>query len=87
MCPSSPPSVWLVSAAQPTGFDLPQLRQALSRQKSRQAIDQSVHRAGRQRGLTVLNWLESQDLTGRMKRLERLEADAREASSRLGGFR
>ncbi|MCC6423663.1 MAG: GTPase domain-containing protein [Phycisphaerales bacterium] len=82
--PSSP-RVWLVSAAQGEGFDLPELRQALSRQKSEQAVNQSVQRAGRQRGLTVLNWLEHQDLPGRLKRLERLEIDAQEqVADRLG---
>lgn len=81
----SPPRVWLVSAAQPQGFDLPELRQTLSRQKTQQAVNQSVQRAGRQRGLTVLNWLESQDLPGRMKRLERLETAAQEqVAERLG---
>jgi len=79
------PRVWLVSAAQPQGFDLPELRQTLSRQKSQQAVTQSVRRAGRQRGLSVLDWLENQDLPGRLKRLERLEADAQEqVADRLG---
>jgi GTP-binding protein EngB required for normal cell division len=79
------PRVWLVSAAQPQGFDLPELRQTLSRQKSQQAVNQSVRRAGRQRGLTVLDWLDHQDLPGRLKRMERLEADAQEQlADRLG---
>lgn len=79
------PRVWLVSAAQPNGFDLPELRQVLSRQKSERTVAQSVRQAGRQRGLSVLNWLENQDLPGRLKRLERLEVDAQEqVADRLG---
>ena len=72
----APPKVWMLSAAEPAAFDLPELRKLLARERSDDAVKESQSLARQQQERSVLAWLDAQDLTGRLQRLERLEEDA-----------
>ena len=72
------PRVWMVSAAQPEAFDLPELKAVLSRQKSAPDVTQSRTLASRQQAMSVLSWVDSLDVASRVQRLARLEEDADE---------
>ena len=81
----SPPRVWRISAAQPEQYDLPALRGLLAQQKPLEDVHQSKQLAFRQQGISVLKWLEGQDLRGRAQRLGRLEEEAEElVAERIG---
>ena len=78
------PKVYLVSAIRGGEFDLPELREKLSREKSGEAVKQSIELAGRQRERSMLRWLESQRLPERARRFQRLEEQAQDlAAARL----
>ena len=81
---AAPPKVYLVSAIRGDEFDLPELREKLSREKTGDAVKQSIELAGRQRERSMLRWLESQRLPERARRLARLEEQAQDlAAARL----
>jgi hypothetical protein len=73
-----PPRVWLLSATQPTAFDLPALRDQLNQQRSDAAIKQGQQLARRQQDRSLGAWLAAQDLPGRAQRLARLQQEAEE---------
>ncbi len=73
-----PPRVWMLSAARPAEFDLPELRGLLAEHKSGEIIRQSQELANRQQDMALMGWLNSQDLTGRSQRLARLAAEGEE---------
>jgi hypothetical protein len=80
-----PPKVWMLSAANPTEFDLPELRKLLSQEKSDGMVKQSQSAAREQKDRSILNWIDEQDLTGRASRLIRLEEEAAELlAARVG---
>lgn len=72
------PRVWMVSAARGGEFELPELREQLSREKSEREVSASRGLASRQQTLSVLAWLEGLNLEARVRRLTRLEEDADE---------
>lgn len=69
---AAPPKVYAIAATQSHAFDLPALRQALSRQRSSGEVDRSHLLAGRQRARTLLGWLAAQRLAERADRAGRL---------------
>jgi hypothetical protein len=80
-----PPRVCMISAIHPDRYDLPQLRDTLTQQKTQQAVRHSLDLAERARGRTLLAWLDDQDLPTRAERLRRLQIEAEELTSqRLG---
>jgi GTP-binding protein EngB required for normal cell division len=80
-----PPRVWMISASEPGGFDLPELRKLLSQEKSDGDVKQSQSLAKQQQDRSILNWLDEQDLSGRLQRLTRLEEEAAELlAARIG---
>jgi hypothetical protein len=74
----SPPSVFLISARQPEQFDLPRLRELLSREKSSDAVESSRGLAQRRQDRSLLGWMDRQRLAERAGQLGRLESDADE---------
>jgi len=81
----APPRVFLLSATNPAKFDLPELSDLLSRQKSEETVAESRQLANRQRQRSMLRWLGNQDLPGRAARLARLDEQASELlGERLG---
>jgi GTP-binding protein EngB required for normal cell division len=81
----TPPAVYMVSAQSPSEFDLPSLREALSKQKTTQIVRDSQQLAGRQQSRTVLAWLDAQQLPQRAARAGRLHEQATElVAERIG---
>jgi hypothetical protein len=81
----SPPQVWAVAAKEPEHFDLPQLRQVLGQQKSSAEVLAARAQARLRQKISVLRWLDEQDLPGRTARLQRLETECDDLiSQRLG---
>ena len=81
-----PPRVYSISATHPDAFDLPALRQALSRERTPQGVRQSQELAGRRQDQSLLTWLDRQQLPLRAQRLAQLQEDAEElAAQRIGG--
>jgi hypothetical protein len=76
---TEPPSVYMVSALEPTEFEFAPLRDLLSKQKSHQAVRDSQQLAGKQQTRTILAWLDAQRLPDRSQRIARLREDAGEA--------
>ncbi len=75
----------MISARQPSAFDLPELSRLLSREKTAELLAESRDLANRRRQGTLLSWLQERDLPGRAQRLERLDHEAAELlSQRLG---
>jgi hypothetical protein len=82
---ATPPNVFLISAIQPQRYDLPRLREMLSRQKPGESVRQSKQLAAARQERTLLSWLDEQALPDRAKRLARLQQDAEElVSARVG---
>ncbi len=80
----TPPRVLLISATQPDSFDLPALREALSRERPAETVQQSRELAQRRQDRSLLGWLVRQRLPERAERLVRLEREAEElATSRI----
>jgi hypothetical protein len=67
-----PPAVFMISAIHPEGYDLPRLRQMLSRQKSGRLGAGVEAAAVRRQDRTLLAWLDGQALPQRVERLARL---------------
>ena len=72
------PRVWMLSAMKPEAFDLPALREVLSRQKSDVAVRSSQQLAVKQQDRSLGVWLAAQDLEGRAERAGRLVTEAEE---------
>lgn len=82
---SSPPDVFLISAINPQRYDLPRLRELVSKQKSQHAVRRSKELAVRQQDRSLVQWLREQRLDEKAARLQRLLADAEEAvAARVG---
>jgi hypothetical protein len=80
-----PPRVFLISAIHPGQFDLPEVKNLLSREKSADVVSESRRLAGRRRMRSMLSWLDRQDLPGRAAGLRRLDEQASELlAQRLG---
>ena len=72
------PRVWMLSAMKPDAFDLPALREVLSRQKTDLAVRSSQQLAVKQQDRSLSAWLATQDLQGRAERAGRLVIEAEE---------
>jgi len=70
--------VFVISARTPEQFDLPKLRERLSKERSDRDIGRSLAQAGQQQSRTLLSWLDRQDLPARAARAGRLADDARQ---------
>jgi hypothetical protein len=82
---ASPPDVFLISATNPDRYDLPRLRQVLTRQKSDDVVRRSKDLAVLRQDRSLLQWLREQRLDERAARLGRLLGDAEESlASRVG---
>jgi len=80
------PKIYALSAANPSKYDLPQLRAALGQERSKQDVSQSLQLAGRQRDRTLLRWLDAQNLPDRAARAQRTYHEADElVRERLAG--
>ena len=78
----APPRVHLVAANRPDDYDLPALRQTLTKQKSAQEVKQAKSLAERRRAASLIAWLRQQDLPGKAERAGRLRD---EAAAQLAG--
>jgi hypothetical protein len=72
------PRVFCISAQQPDKFDLPALRDTLSRDRAANDVRRARTLATGRRRATLLGWLESQRLDERLARANRVSAEARE---------
>ena len=75
------PRVYMISAIRPEQYELPELRAALSKEKSAQDVQRSVQLAVRQRDRSLLGWVQEQRLPERVERLQRLERDAEDLTA------
>ena len=71
-----PPEVFMVSAQRPAQYDLPRLAAILSRQREQDVVERSRSLAVRRQSVTLLEWLDRQDLPARAARAERLAVEA-----------
>ncbi len=79
-----PPRVWLISAVHPERYDLPELRSIFDEQRSHESVDRSRRHAVGRQGLSLAQWIDTQNLTQRLDALQRLETAAEaEVSARL----
>ena len=79
------PDVFLISATHPDRYDLPRLRQLLSRQKADDVVRQSKELAVKRQDRSLVQWLREQNLDERGARLQRLLQEAEESvASRVG---
>lgn len=78
---ATPPRVYLLSAAHPDRFDLPELRQLLSKQKPAQVVEASRGLARKRKDRSLIRWIDRQRLPERAKRLEHLHRDAQEIAA------
>ncbi len=73
-----PPKVWAISALHPEQYDLPGLRAVISQQKTPETVVRSKQLAGRQQGVSLLAWIDRQDLPRRLAAFNRIQRDAEE---------
>jgi len=79
------PRVFMVSAKSPENYELPQLRDALRRQKSSDDVRQSKMLAGARQDRALVRWLDDQQLPARVRTLQQMQDDAEElAAARIG---
>ena len=71
-----PPQIWLLSAIHPDRYDLPDLRKLLSQERSEKSVDTSRRSALQRQGLTLADWVATQDLEHRLESMQRLSAAA-----------
>ncbi|HSU67135.1 MAG TPA: hypothetical protein VLJ39_09700 [Tepidisphaeraceae bacterium] len=82
----APPRVFMISATNPDAFELPKLRDLLTREKSADVVRESQELAARRQDQSLLAWLERQQLSVRAQRLARMQQDAEELTAqRIGG--
>jgi hypothetical protein len=80
------PDVRLISAIHPDQYDLPELRRVLGRQKSIGQVDASRDLASKRQAQSLMQWIEQQDLPGRLARLDHLQEEAEQLlADRLTG--
>jgi hypothetical protein len=80
-----PPRVWLISAAHPERYELPQLKAMLAQQKSERTVEASGQLAERRKAASIVAWLNEQRLPDRAQRLARLQQQADELiAERIG---
>ncbi|HWE04909.1 MAG TPA: hypothetical protein VG326_21055 [Tepidisphaeraceae bacterium] len=83
---SEKPYVYLISARNPTRFELPALRELLSRQKTADVVRDSKKLAAARQDRALLAWLDERQLAARAQRLSQLAADAGELiAAKVGG--
>lgn len=82
--PQEPP-IYVISAIQPEKYMLPDLRQALARQKPADLVDRSRKHATRRQGESLAQWVGRQNLDHRLEALDRLaQAAEEEIAQRIG---
>lgn len=82
---TEPPHVYLISAKNPTRFELPILRELLSRQKPAETVRESKQQAIARQDEALLAWIDKQELPLRAQRLAQLNRDAEElVGARVG---
>lgn len=74
----APPRVWVVSAVNPAGYDLPTLRDAITRGRSPRDVAAARQLATRRRDASLVAWLDDQDLPAQANRLRRVAADVQD---------
>ncbi len=80
-----PARVFMISALRADRYDLPKVRELLSRQKSDEVVRQSKALAVRRQDQSLLTWLDGQRLGERAGRLARLQEEAEElVATRVG---
>ncbi|MDB5302964.1 MAG: hypothetical protein JWM97_513 [Phycisphaerales bacterium] len=81
-----PPRVYMISARHPDRYEMPALRELLTRQRTPQAVRESKQLALARQDRTLVAWLDKQDLADRAKRLTQLQQDAEDmVADRVGG--
>lgn len=81
----TPPRVFMISATHPQRYDLPKLRELLTRQRSDESVRNSQQLAIRRQDQSLLVWLDAQNLSERARRLDRLHEEAQELlAARVG---
>ncbi len=61
------PTIHLISAQQPDRFDLPAVRDMLSRDRSERDVRHAIDRAGERRSQSIADWLDEQKLDDRAR--------------------
>ncbi len=80
------PRVWLVSAAKPTAYDLPDLRTAITRGRGSRDVASARKLATRRRDTSLVAWLDDQNLPEQAARLGRVADDVQQMlTDRLAG--
>src|SRR5258706_2601208 len=80
-----PPQIWLLSATHPERYDLPDLRKLLSQERSEKSVDSSRQNALQRQGLSLADWVATQNLEHRLESMQRLSTAAEEeVAARLG---
>ncbi|MDB5293732.1 MAG: hypothetical protein JWL69_4973 [Phycisphaerales bacterium] len=83
---AEPPRVYMISARFPDRYEMPALRDLLSRQRTPQAVRESKQLALARQDRTLVTWLDKQDLAKRALRLAQLQQDAEDmVADRVGG--
>ncbi len=81
-----PPHVWLISALNPGRYELPALREMLTRQRSEEVVAESRQLAASQQVHSLVHWIDEQNLPERLERVQRLEEQAQEeVMARIAG--
>ena len=82
---ADPPRVYLISAKNPTDYELPDLRLLVMQQRTEEEVRLAKRQAAAQQDKALLEWLAAQELPLRAQRLARLGEDAEELiQSRVG---
>jgi GTPase Era involved in 16S rRNA processing len=80
-----PPQIRMLSAIHPDRYDLPDLKKLLSQERSEKSVDTSRRSALQRQGLSLADWVATQDLEHRLESMQRLSAAAEEeVAARLG---
>jgi hypothetical protein len=83
---SAAPRVYLISAKSPAAFELPALRDLLSREKPADVVRDSKQLAAARQDQALFAWLDAQELPRRAERLGQLQRDAEElVAERVAG--
>src|SRR5207253_2458702 len=64
-----PPHVYLISAKHPSRFELPDLRNLLSKEKSAEAVRESQQSASARQDQALIAWIDALELPQRAQRL------------------
>src|SRR5256714_4579392 len=75
----------MLSAIHPDRYDLPDLRKLLSQERSEKSVDTSRQNALQRQGLSLADWVATQNLEHRLESMQRLSTAAEEeVAARLG---